>query len=100
MTRGRLAITWDRVPLRDICEQIDYGYTASAKQEPVGPKFVRITDIVDELIDWESVPYCRISDREFTKYELQQGDIVVARTGATSGYAKMIKKHPKAAFAS
>jgi type I restriction enzyme S subunit len=97
---GGLAKTCDCVPLRDICEQINYGYTAGAKQEPIGPKFLRITDIVDELIDWESVPYCKISDREFAKYELQQGDIVIARTGATSGYAKMIKKHPKAVFAS
>ena len=99
MTRG-LAKTWDCVPLRDICEQINYGYTASAKQEPIGPKFLRITDIVDELINWESVPYCTISEKEFAKYELQRGDIVIARTGATSGYAKMIKKHPKAVFAS
>jgi type I restriction enzyme S subunit len=99
MTRG-LAKTWDCVPLRDICEQVNYGYTASAKQEPIGPKFLRITDIVDELINWHSVPYCKISEKEFAKYELQQGDIVIARTGATSGYAKMIKKHPKAVFAS
>lgn len=37
---------WKQVILRDICERIDYGYTASAKVKPVGPKFLRITDIV------------------------------------------------------
>lgn len=79
---------WMKVILRDICERVDYGYTASAKQEPVGPKFLRITDIVPDLIDWESVPYCEIPEKDLDKYRLQEGDIVMARTGATTGYAK------------
>lgn len=32
---------WERVPLKEICERIDYGYTASASQKNVGPKFFR-----------------------------------------------------------
>src|SRR4029077_15539317 len=35
------------------------------------------------------------------KYALREGDIVVARTGATTGYAKRLnKRHPAAIFAS
>jgi len=91
---------WMKVILRDICERVDYGYTASAKQEPVGPKFLRITDIVPDLIDWESVPYCEIPEKDLDKYRLQEGDIVMARTGATTGYAKWITNHPESIFAS
>ena len=43
---------WDRVLLREICDSVNYGYTASANQEPIGPKFLRITDIVPDQIDW------------------------------------------------
>ena len=46
--------------LADLCDSIDYGFTTSAKEEPVGPKFLRITDIVGGGIDWSSVPFCEI----------------------------------------
>ncbi len=86
--------------LSDCCS-MEYGYTESAVSDDVGPKFLRITDISDILVDWNTVPYCPISDKDFEKYKLQQGDVVVARTGATSGAATMIwKKAPDAVFAS
>src|ERR1700722_19794857 len=50
--------SWQRKSLAELCESIDYGYTASSDLDVVGPKFLRITDIVPDLIDWTSVPYC------------------------------------------
>lgn len=86
--------------LRDLCESIEYGYTASATQEPIGPRFLRITDIVPHRLDWEAVPYCEIPAKKSAKYLLATGDIVIARTGATTGWAKFIKDPPEAVFAS
>jgi len=78
-----------------------YGYTASAVETPVGPKFLRITDISNDLIGWDTVPYCPIEEKTLEKYELHEGDVVIARTGATVGYAKRInKRHPQCVFAS
>jgi type I restriction enzyme S subunit len=92
---------WERKTLRDLCESVDYGYTASAEQEDVGPKFLRITDIVPDVIDWSTVPHCPIEDDRLEKFRLLEGDIVIARTGATVGYAKRVnKRHPEAVFAS
>jgi type I restriction enzyme S subunit len=92
---------WQRQTLAELCESIDYGYTASAEQDEVGPKFLRITDIVPEVIDWASVPYCPIEEDRLAKFRLVEGDIVIARTGATVGYAKRLnKRHPEAVFAS
>ena len=91
---------WDRVILREICDSVNYGYTASANQEPIGPKFLRITDIVPDQIDWSSVPYCKINKKDLSKYQLEKGDIVIARTGATTGYAKRIRDNYNAVFAS
>lgn len=91
---------WVPVQLKDICSRIDYGYTASACNEPVGPRFLRITDIVHDLLDWDTVPFCEIDRSKKRKYLLKDGDIVVARTGATTGYAKAIKDHPESVFAS
>ncbi|GCF08838.1 restriction endonuclease subunit S [Dictyobacter arantiisoli] len=92
--------SWEKIILRDVCEKINYGFTASSTMKPIGPKFLRITDIVPELINWNDVPFCSISEQEAKKYLLETGDIVIARTGATSGYAKHIKSHPSAIFAS
>lgn len=80
---------------------MQYGYTETATAEPVGPKFLRITDIAQNYIDWTNVPYCPISKENYSKYVLSEGDVVVARTGATVGYSKMMgKKIPDSVFAS
>jgi len=91
---------WQKARLGDVTE-MEYGYTASAREDAVGPKLLRITDIVPDSIDWDSVPYCEINDNVYEKFKLQIGDIVVARTGATAGYAKLIRKNEMdAVFAS
>ena len=80
---------------------MQYGYTETATSEPVGPKFLRITDIAQSYIDWSAVPYCPITKENHKKYVLSEGDVVVARTGATVGYAKMVGKTiPDSVFAS
>lgn len=92
---------WQRRPLSALCKSIDYGHTASAQNEDVGPKFLRITDIVPPTIDWASVPHCEIPDGRKSKFLLVPGDIVIARTGATVGYAKRLhQRHPETVFAS
>lgn len=91
---------WKEVSLKEICKT-QYGYTTSATDKFTGVKFVRITDIVPEFVNWDEVPYCEISEADFLKYKLVPGDIIVARTGATVGYAKQIREGaPKAVFAS
>ena len=86
--------------LCDYC-RMEYGFTETAQPDAVGPKFLRITDITGTYIDWDAVPYCPISDSDLKKYKLRKGDVVIARTGATSGAAKMIGGNtPNAVFAS
>ncbi len=93
-------MVYPTVPLREVCEAVEYGFTASAAAEPIGPRFLRITDIVPDRLDWECVPYCEIDKSRLPKYRLRTGDIVIARTGATTGWAKFIKDPPQAVFAS
>ena len=92
---------WSEVKLKNLCEDIRYGYTASATQENTGVKFLRITDIASDQFNWHTVPYCPISELEYEKYKIAPGDVVIARTGATVGYAKLIREtNEKAVFAS
>ena len=86
--------------LTDVAQLVQYGYTASASHTDIGPKFLRITDIVPPQIDWNEVPHCEIGEKHLTKFSLAQDDIVIARTGATVGYAKLIRDHEPSVFAS
>lgn len=77
-----------------------YGYTESAQEEQIGPKFLRITDIQDNTVNWNKVPYCPINENDLLKYSVNKGDIVVARTGATTGKSYLISDEIQAVFAS
>lgn len=92
---------WKWFPVKEIALNIQYGYTESSTSDNVGPKFLRITDIQNNQVHWDNVPYCSISDDAKQKYLLQDGDLVFARTGATVGKSFLIKGSiPNAVYAS
>lgn len=82
---------WKTYKLGEICKNIAYGYTESASSDVVGPKFLRITDIQYDFISWDKVPYCPITVENHKKYKLELGDIVIARTGASTGATAIFK---------
>jgi type I restriction enzyme, S subunit len=91
---------WRRVAVKDMSDSIQYGHTASAVQRDDGPRFLRITDIQGGRVDWNAVPSCNIPKDEIPKYKLAPGDLVFARTGATTGKSFLIGDCPEAVFAS
>ncbi len=90
---------WEEKKLGDLAK-INYGYTEKASFEKIGPKFLRITDIQNNSVNWVSVPFCKIEKSQLPKYILTNGDIVFARTGATTGKSYLIKNPPDSVFAS
>ena len=96
----RLPKGWSRVSLKEVASSIQYGHTASAIERTEGPRFLRITDIQDGRVDWDNVPSCDIPKGDVPKYRLSPGDLVFARTGATTGKSFLIKECPEAVFAS
>lgn len=90
---------WPSGWLRDLCTT-QYGFTASATEESVGPKFLRVMDINKRRwIDWAAVPYCEIDSRSHERYRLTAGDIVVARM-ADPGKSAIVEDDVDAVFAS
>ena len=97
---GEVPEGWGVKVLRDLCAKPQYGYTASAQDGSVGPKFLRITDINKQAwISWETVPHCAITDEDFRKYRLHVGDILIARM-ADPGHGCLIEDAQSAVFAS
>jgi len=92
---------WIEVEIKDISLKINYGYTAKSISNNTGTKLLRITDIQDNHVDWNAVPYCEIDELDKPKFILKSGDIVFARTGATVGKSFLISDNfPDAIFAS
>lgn len=92
---------WPVIRLEKLADSIDYGLTASATRERKGPKFLRITDIQNGQVDWDAVPYCEFNMVDDERYQLAPGDIVFARTGATTGKSFLVRQCPEGAvFAS
>ena len=56
--------------------------------------------IQDGRVDWDTVPSCDLTVEEQEKYRLRPGDLVFARTGATTGKSYLIRTPPDAVFAS
>lgn len=80
--------------------KITYGYTEKSKINNKKYKYLRITDIQNSSVNWDNVPFCDIGDEPFKKYELKKGDILFARTGATTGKSFLIKDCPSSVYAS
>jgi len=89
---GPMPEHWEVGVLENHCHKPQYGYTATASAEPVGPRFLRITDIQDEGVSWSTVPFCKCPDDQFAKHELHAGDILIARIGATTGKSYIVPR--------
>ncbi|SFT39792.1 type I restriction enzyme, S subunit [Selenomonas sp. GACV-9] len=88
---------WEWVRWGDLSQSIQYGYNAPA-QTKGRIKMVRISDIQDNRVLWETVPYCQIDEENIETYALQTNDILFARTGGTVGKSYLVTEVPEEAI--
>ena len=74
----------------ELSDSIQYGYNAPAKQSG-RIKMVRISDIHENQVMWENVPYCDIAEEDISTYLLKKNDILFARTGGTVGKSFLVQ---------
>ncbi|WP_346997187.1 restriction endonuclease subunit S [Coprococcus comes] len=89
--------SWEWARWGTLSESIQYGYNAPA-QENGRIKMVRISDIQDNSVMWETVPYCDIKEGEIDAYLLKPNDILFARTGGTVGKSYLVQEVPEEAI--
>lgn len=97
---GFLPNEWEVTQLERFIESPQYGYTARAVESTEGPRYLRITDIQNGIVEWTKVPSCECDASAREKYGLQDGDIVVARIGATTGKSFIFRGSVDTLFAS
>ena len=76
---------WQETTLGDICDEIMYGIGASATEYDGKNGYLRITDISDDSRAFNPNPITSPKGELNDKYLLKKGDLVFARTGATTG---------------
>ena len=82
-----------------VATSIQYGYNAPAKQYG-RIRMVRISDIHENLVIWNTVPFCDIDESDISTYLLRPNDILFARTGGTVGKSFLVRDVPyKAIYA-
>lgn len=82
---------WVNCHIEDVAKSIQYGFTGKTIDNG-NVKYLRITDIQNNFVDWNQVPFVEIGTKETDKYFLRANDIVFARTGATAGKSFLIEK--------
>jgi len=82
--------SWEWTTIGEIASSILYGVSESAK-ETGQYKLLRITDIQNNKVNWETVPFTDYDNNKAQAYLLNDGDILFARTGATVGKSYLVE---------
>ena len=82
--------SWEWTTIGEIASSILYGVSESAK-ETGQYRLLRITDIQNNRVNWETVPFTDYDNNKAQAYLLNDGDILFARTGATVGKSYLVE---------
>ena len=82
---------WEWTTINAISKSILYGVSESAKTNGKY-RLLRITDIQNNSVQWDSVPYTDFDENKVKSYLLSEGDILFARTGATVGKSYLVQE--------
>ena len=88
---------WEWERWGNISQSIQYGYNAPALEHGA-IKMVRISDIQENCVLWDNVPYCQIEENDIDTYLLKVNDILFARTGGTVGKSFLVEEVPDKAI--
>ena len=84
---------WEWCRLGEIGNNIQYGL--SNPSSTFGKyKILRITDIQNNSVSWDTVPFVDIKEEEVNSFLLKKRDILFARTGATVGKSYLVSDLP------
>lgn len=86
--------TWSWIKSKMILRNIQYGFNGAGL--PSGTiKMLRITDIQNNKVDWNTLPYCAISNEAINDYQIEKDDLFIARTGGTIGKSFRLQEDRK-----
>ena len=94
-----LPASWVLVKAKQLTKKIQYGLSISG-QKSGKYKLLRITDIQKGQVNWNTLPFCDISEQKYIDYKIERDDIFIARTGGTIGKSfRLVESKENVVFA-
>ena len=94
-----LPASWVLVKAKQLTKKIQYGLSISG-QKNGKYKLLRITDIQKGKVNWNTLPFCDISEQKYIDYKIERDDIFIARTGGTIGKSfRLVESKENVVFA-
>ena len=91
--------SWGLVKAKQLTKKIQYGLSVSG-QINGKYKLLRITDIQNGQVNWNTLPFCDISEQNYIDYKIERDDIFIARTGGTIGKSfRLVESKENVVFA-
>lgn len=76
--------SWYWIKSKMILSKVQYGFNGAGIDNGKY-KLLRITDIQNNSVNWNTLPFCNIEDYIVPEYQVKKYDIFIARTGGTIG---------------
>ena len=83
---GVIPKDWDITEVKDITRAHKQGFYTKDRYVENGVRLVRITDLMNPLIDYAAMPMLLISKGDFDLFKIKIGDFLFARSGAIGRY--------------
>lgn len=96
---GVIPKDWEVVNVGKVTVDHKQGYYTKDLYVDNGVRLVRITDLQNPRIDFDSMPKLRVSELNYKQYQIRIGDFLFARSGAIGRYG-IVCKEVKAIFGS
>lgn len=97
---GEIPIDWGFDNIGSITIEHKQGYYTKESYSSKGIKFIRITDLNNQVINYDNMPTLDISDKDYESYKVSPGDFLFARSGTIGRYGIVRQSDEKAIFAS
>ncbi|TAH18692.1 MAG: hypothetical protein EAZ08_10920 [Cytophagales bacterium] len=87
---------WIITTIGEVCTKPQYGWTSKSTVKGEFA-YVRITDIKNNKIDWQTVPFATDLPSDIQSFLIEKNDILIARSGSV-GLSVLVCEVPKKSF--
>jgi len=85
---------WMLVRVGDVTSGHKQGFYTNQVYSKTGIKLVRITDLQNPYLDYESMPLLELNKKDIQDFQVEKGDFLFARSGAIGRYGIVTKDIP------
>ncbi len=91
---GEIPKDWKEVTLEDVTLSHKQGFYSNESYTDKGVRLVRITDLLNPKISYETMPFLSVDDRTYEQFKVTVGDFLFARSGAIGRHGIVTKEVP------